>query len=375
MKINVVEFCSFSNIYNDKLCEGLSLDCYFSSSYKIHKITISEERKLFNRDLDQNRYSTFSPFKKILYWINFAKYIQSKYAFNECQDVVNVQYVDFYMLVFYKYFKKNFKKVILTFWGSDLLRQNKVKLRMLYPLFILSDFITFETEDMKEKFIELFGVKFNSKFRLLRFGLSTLEAIDKCSADDISDFTKKYGINNKKRIVSIGYNRSKQQQHISVIDSMINMVDYSSILFILPWNYGEVDAEYKNTIESKLYGKYDYLFIEDRLSDREIAVLRIITDIMIQVQTTDSLSASMLETLYAGNQVITGKWLPYTGIQKMGLKMTVVDSVSQCGSAMQENLKNPLSSEEICYNKQCVYRLSSWSENIREWVELYKKQR
>ncbi len=50
---------------------------------------------------------------------------------------------------------------------------------------------------------------------------------------------------------------------------------------------------------------------------------------MIQLQATDSFSSSMRETLYAGNIVITGDWLPYGTLDEKGVFMLKVSSVEE----------------------------------------------
>lgn len=372
MNIKVVEFCTFPNIYNDKLCDELKKEEEFRKKYEIYKIVLSEERKDYEEKVSHKKYVNMSPFGKMIYWSKFQTYIQQKYKFDKNNDIVNVQYVDFYMLVFYRYFKNNFKKVVLTFWGSDLLRQKENKLKLLFLLFKLANNITFETEDMKDRFVALFHGRFIDKLCLLRFGLSSLDNIDKCSDEDVLKFSNKYGLDTKKHIVVVGYNRSKQQQHLGVIKSIIGKVNSTSIQYVLPWNYGEEDGFYEQEIRELLDGKCDYLFIKERLEDIEVAALRKTTDVLIQVQTTDSLSASMLETLYAGNQVITGSWLPYANIQSMGITMTLIDNVNQCDFALEGCIKQPLSVQEVNVNRQCIYKLSSWSVNLKFWLDIYR---
>ena len=75
--------------------------------------------------------------------------------------------------------------------------------------------------------------------------------------------------------------------------------------------YG-LTAEYLNQIIDHLKKTgLSYIILSDFLTKKEVAKLRLITDIAINISISDAYSASVQEQIYAENIVITGNWLPY----------------------------------------------------------------
>jgi glycosyltransferase involved in cell wall biosynthesis len=108
------------------------------------------------------------------------------------------------------------------------------------------------------------------------------------------------------------------------------------------------------------------------MNDREVAFLRLSSDIMIQVQNTDSFSSSMREHLYAGNVVITGDWLPYETLDKKGCFMLKVSDVDLVGEKLVYAINNLDSLKKRCQgNPEIIWELSSWENNIDSWCNLY----
>ena len=60
-----------------------------------------------------------------------------------------------------------FLKTVISFWGSDLLRQSDRRLKMMKLLFRKSDVISFETEQISKIFQEKVGHSFDKKIRLV----------------------------------------------------------------------------------------------------------------------------------------------------------------------------------------------------------------
>lgn len=368
----IVQLCSFKNVYNEKLRDELKNNVSFIKKYDLYYIEFDSEREDFARTKYKKRYGDLSRLNKLLFWVRFNKYWKKKYIFDKSIDIVNIQYVDFRFLFILPWIVCNFRKIILTYWGSDLLRQTKSRLNLMFPLFCCSHIITFETEDMERLFTRLTKSRFKSKYRRLRFGLSMLYEIDACTEEDISKFYYKFHIDKNKKVIVIGYNRSKEQNHKKVISSLLKCCDMEELLLVIPWTYGVNDLKYRNEIEEIMNEHCNYIFIDERLTDREVAVLRKVTSVLIQVQTTDSLSASMLETLYAGNSVLTGGWLPYNEIEKLGLTLFKVKNIDECGRALNGIIDEDLTEKEIEKNKHVVDIYSSWESNLKIWMDIYR---
>lgn len=301
---------------------------------------------------------------------NLRKLLQ-KYGFNPDDDIAHINFVDFRYLFCVPYFRKNFKKYVIYFWGSDLYRQHKVLLKLMKPLYKNASNICFETPKIADDFHKIIP-QFREKDYFLRFGLPILDEIDNANNEEIESFKTKFNIPSDKKIVVIGYNGRKEQQHINVVQNLTNDVIAKSF-FIFPWTYGDASQEYVDALENLCKEKkLSYIFIKQRLSDSEIACLRYITDILVQVQTTDAFSASMLETLYAGKKVVTGNWLPYDILYENSVKMTAVSTADEGGSVLEKVIGTELSENEKMTNKQAVSKLCKWENCIEMWKGLYK---
>ncbi|RAM60363.1 hypothetical protein DS67_06200 [Mesotoga sp. SC_4PWA21] len=134
-------------------------------------------------------------------------------------------------------------------------------------------------------------------------------------------------------------------------------------------------SEYKNRIAKLLNESgLNHLLFSNFMRDEEVALLRVASEIMIQVQKTDSLSSSMRESLFAGNIVITGDWLPYDTLDEKGVFMLKVSSVDEVGEKLVYALNNLDSLKEKCKkNPEIIWELSTWEKNIQSWIDMYEE--
>lgn len=373
--IRIIQLETFSSIYNTSLQENLCKDNYFINHYNLIRLNLEEMKRDFEVKKRVLRYENNNLLLKFLYLVRFNHYCLDQYKYLN-DSIINIQFVSFQYIFLLPFLKKYFSKIVLTVWGSDLLRIRNIESLLLKPLYNNCDVITVETEDIKKLLLEKFGKKIEKKITYARFGLSILDHIAQVTEKDINNFINKYNIDINKRIVVIGYNRIRQQNHIKVIQSIIdNNISKKEIFIIVPWTYGITDSNYRDEIEYLLKNRYDYIFLDDFLLNEETACLRKITDILIQVQTTDSLSGTMLETLYAGKTVITGKWLPYDEIIRKGIFMYTVNNIEDCGKQLFYALNHPISHTRKIINQQIIYNYSSWRTNISNWINAFQYQK
>ncbi len=369
-KVQIVYLFSHRGIY-DTAINKLHLMKGIQEKYEYNCIYYDEIAGRFYRDKER-RGILYRVYNMIRLFFEFNYYFERNYSFDNSRDILSIQYVSFMYILLFPYMKRNFRKVILSYWGSDLYRQKNWKLKCLFPLLKLSDKITFETDEVKKDFIKVFGNKYDNKIEIVRFGNSVLEDIDDIKEKEVEAFTKKYNINNRKKIVVIGYSRIPEHQHIAVVESIIRAcIDSENIILLFPWTYGICRQGYKQEIIDILNDQYEYTFLEKRLTEREIACLRYITDIMVQVQTTDSLSFSMLETLYARRKVVTGRWLPYKWLYEKGVYMHSVNKVSEVGEKIQDALCES-ADNKFEKNREIVGKLLKWENVVEQWVALYE---
>lgn len=367
----VVQFVSVTSVYNIGLQKELLQCPEFTDRFENECINLEDTMRDYEKSLGIGDYSKLSMIRKLFYWIGMNRYLLSKYGYLK-KSVVDIQYVSVFYVMLLPFISATFDRIVLSFWGSDLLRQGKLILFLLRMLIRRSSAITFPTSDMADSFREKFGNRYDDRIHVIRFGNYFLDDLDASGDDEVDVFVKKYGIDTSKTVVAVGYNRFCQHRHIEAINSFIeNRISCDRVFIIVPWTYGPRDDEYKERVETVLKGNYEYAFLTERLSDPELVALRKITDIQVIVQTTDGLNATMLETMYAGGEVIIGSWLQYKDIYERGINMWKVDNVKDTGAVLARVLDSPMSEEKRKFNKELIRQLYSWKEVIKDWVALY----
>jgi hypothetical protein len=111
----------------------------------------------------------------------------------------------------------------------------------------------------------------------------------------------------------------------------------------------------------------NFIIFEEYMTDLMVARLRKATDIYVNLQVTDMLSGAMQEHIYAGNQVITGKWLAYQELKDIGANFHEVYSIEELPSLIIQCKKN-LNEKKM---QDAIYCLSSWNKVIDGWENVF----
>lgn len=267
------------------------------------------------------------------------------------------------------------KKLLLSFWGSDILRENKAN-KTVRKAIKASYGVVISTSEINEKFHVLYGDEFDSKIRRAYYGSNVIELID--GITDLDDIKKKLGIDTNKIVISIGYNKMIQQQHLKVLDEIISLpVEIrNKIHLVLRLTYGNGDEDYvasiKNTVSKT--GCSSTVF-ESFLTDKEVAEITAVTDIFIHAQTTDARSASMCEHLYAKCLVVNPSWIEYSDLKDsvFYLRFNSFDELSTIITDNLVNKNNSLYKDKLSANTDAIYSLCSWDCFVPGWRKIYSE--
>lgn len=261
------------------------------------------------------------------------------------------------------------QKLITTIYGSDFYRQGKLTKKIQKLIYQKSSCITFTNPLTQQSFLDYYN-DFRDKSVVCRFGLGTLDFIDKNRNIPKSEIKKELGYSQDKTIVTCGYNASTAQQHEKIIKEILKLPQeiLDNIQFIFPMTYGDMThkEKIKNILKSTIL---DYIVLENYLYGDKNANIKLASDIMINILTSDSFSGSMQEFLYAKNIVITGSWLPYELFDNEGIIYEKIDSLSALHSKISEVLNRDFTLDK---NIKIINNLSSWNNNIKSWIEVYK---
>lgn len=335
---------------------------YFRRLYSISMPTVNNKNRLQKRIFQY-------------YYLNVIKDVISQL---EDYDVIHIHYVNPMYRFLINNLKKKTSKLYVTLWGSDYYRISDVKKRQLKSLYDKVDKITFTNKSMEKEFLDYYNDYFE-KVEVHRFGLKTLDEIKKLHSDTRieekkREFKEKYNIPEKKYIVTCGYNASPGQQYEEMIKALEKIKDkkLKNLVFLFPMSYG--DDAYRNKVINLLgKSKINSRVLLEYFENEETALFRMISDIMINVQVTDQLSGSMQETLFAGNIVINGSWLPYGILKNKKIYFEEVDKIDQLSDKIEYCIENieTLKKKNI-NNARGIWSISSWEKNRQSWNYLYR---
>jgi glycosyltransferase involved in cell wall biosynthesis len=267
------------------------------------------------------------------------------------------------------------KKIKITLWGSDFYGAEKERIEKQRTLFGLVGCIQVATPQMCIDLLDKFP-EYNSKIKFAHFGIQQFEYINKFSVpEELHKYRYDFRIPEKKVTIACGYNGSWSQQHSSIIDSISGLLPEfkESVFLILHMSYGST-LKYRNEIADLLEKTgVSYKLIDKSLTEEEVAKLRLITDIAINISISDAYSASIQEHIFAGSIVIAGNWLPYNFMKDEGIYFieTDLNDLTEEISDCIKNLENHKC--RTVGNNEKIYNLSSWDKSIKAWCEIFKE--
>lgn len=242
-------------------------------------------------------------------------------------------------------------------------------------LFMLSDVINVGNVLMKKDFISIYP-QFEDKTVMVSYGLSQVELLndimDGKVNPDLSFLSKEA---QGKIVVTIGYSGRAWHQHFYIIDAIEKLpIEMKNKLFLLlPMTYSN-EMHYTGYLYDRLNkSKITFQILTERLPLLQNLSMRMISDVVINWQVDDALSASISEHLMAGSVLIAGNWLPYKLFRDYGayLHDTTFENLSTTILKVLNNLKEE--KEKCKVNRQILYTFSSWKFKGEASLNLYKK--
>lgn len=337
----------------------------FYPNYEFH---IASNVKLDNED---------SPYDKVIL-INYNRKkniisellkVNSQINNMEMYDYIHIHSANLFWLPFIKTLKKKCKKIILTYYGSDFYRANKYK-KFLFKFYnSLVDTISFTSKRMKDDVSRY--IKNDKISRIVPFGISILDYIDRSLLKDKEDLKESMGIPKDNIVITVGYNATKQQRHIRILEIIERALCTDiGVTILLPLNYG--DKEYRVKLHNDLERfNMNIKTYDDFLAGEDIADLRVVSDIMIHMQDSDQFSASIVEYLYAGNILLNGSWIDYKELKEWGIYYKEIDSFDNLSSVLQETIKNYSFEKSKINSKEILKAKLGWNSVCELWNALY----
>lgn len=350
----------FINYLNSEGYKVVALDIWSFNFYNEEKIIYNLVPKVFKGFFSR-------AYKRI-----FRKKVISKYILSG--DIVDIQWCGHYYAKYMDVIKAKNVKIFASLFGSDLYRNNNTNRLVQRKIFEVADKIVMGV-NMQEAFDEHFP-GLSSKILFAQFGSKRLDMIDEqAKKKKNSNLKKKFNISDSKIVVTIGYSSKKEQQHLIFLKVLksIEPTLKDKLFLIFPLTYGvKKESQYYVKLKKEIKKlEIDYVCFESRLSDEELIDTRLISDITVNLQTTDALSSSIKEAIAAENILLVGKWLPYQIYEELGIYI-IRSEINNFEESFRDILKNFDYHKEKCkQNKELVLKFASWKHLIKQFISNY----
>lgn len=314
----------------------------------------------------------------------FIESIREKAFFIRNDNFVSYDTFHFHYLQ-YSYLRKVFfvpknKKIVCSFWGSDLMRTSDTfNHYFVKKVLNRATLITCQTMEMREIVLSKFGRNLLDKVQVVQFPIDdkVFQGIDAQVSDAkaLSQFKHTFGYSDAKLNVQIGHNANPQNNHLQIIDALANCKEKDKLHLFVHLGYGISDSEkpsYTNELESALKSSgISYTVSEAFFTHDTLVFSRLAADLFIHTPVSDALSATMTEMLYAGSVVVSGSWLPYKTFRKIGLHYHEIDTFYEISEVVNAVLANYSIEKQACVqNKKPIKNYFFRNEIIQMWAEI-----
>lgn len=314
-------------------------------------------------------------FYKIKYLGQFIKAIDFKHDL-EClasqhkkYDAILILWVFPQNILAASSYKKLSNNIILIPLGSDVLRISKLSRLALRPFYRKADYVVLPETGFRQKIKKYFKIQ-DSKIVNIGFGTDMIDII---TENNISkeESKKQLGITNK-FVITIGYNASEAQNHFAVIKEIdkIRAKLPKNLLLIFPMSYPSTPTHvaYRTQIKEYLNSKkYEFIMLENYLSEEDLLLYRKCTDIFIHAQSTDASCASIQEYLLVNCLVLNAAWLQYPQLEKYEKPYFTFNSFENIGECLIKAINTPNKPQISQQLREEIYQ-RGWKSEIKLWV-------
>lgn len=360
--IKVLVFCTWYSVYTKQLIENMS------RRYQDIEFSLITINKKYKDEI------TASQLKHIYFFV-------SNYELKDIleqiprYDVAQLLWIEPVWAFFDELIRSKVKRLNLNVGGSDFYRAGKAELDFKKKLIASADKVTAETEGTIQEFSEYYKKEAGGKMGFLPFGVEVLDFIKLNMNREKNEIKRKLNIPLDKIVITCGHNAIKEHQHLKIIEAISQLREdvKEQIVCVFRMTYPNGREEYIESVRNRLEESgLDYLLVTEFMDFQLMAECALTSDIMIHVQTTDQLSSTMLEEMYAGSIVIAGSWLPYQSLHEMGIYFLDVDEIPDITAVLNDVITNIGEYKERCrQNADIVWKHSSWDELAPRWRALW----
>jgi hypothetical protein len=338
-----------------------------------------KQRMLLNCNTNERKYfikkNILFDSSKIYLLINFFVFFYFLKKFRDSFDVCQVLYVREEQLLLYGLMRKFTKKLILSFYGTDINRRNFIK-NIFQKLIRDADAITVTNFFSLEKRGDFYGEIDKNKIHQIMFPQVRLCNYSNKDYSYKKTAKIKMGLDINKKVIVLGTNGSPNEQHVKVLRALIiNKELVERIFLIIPLSYAG-NSEYYSEIKNILYQNLknnNYLLIERYLSEEEVLDMRFAADYLLNFRKWDQLASSIAESFMAYCEVISGSWLPYRYYDNEGLTIHYVDEIDSLSKKLVQLIYSEKERIEILQkNRELIETIMDVDKQLKDWHNFYK---
>lgn len=265
-------------------------------------------------------------------------------------------------------------QVIAYFCGSDILRVENIKLLFLRHNLRKVNQVIFESESVEQGYQRKIKAHKFVTTELIHLGITVFEKIDGLRQNK-EEIKLEFGIPKAAKTVCVGYNGNPAQQHLEVI-KQINLLpkeEKEDIYLILPMTYGS-SLEYIELVSNAAHSTgCNHLVLKSFMNNETMAKLHCLTDIFINAQITDGLSASVLESIYAGATLLNASWLVYPEFKKWNISYVAFESIGDLPDKILSVLHRDVR-RNIETNHAILGTKMSWKTTASQWGKILDRR-
>jgi len=277
------------------------------------------------------------------------------------------------------WFAKANANILVSYYGSELLRSDERSLHLQEILLRRADHITIATEYLRKRFTEIYQGRYLQKLQKLGYGTKNADIMQQAlSCSGKADCKKENGLPMDRLCIFCGYNGNPAQRHLEIIRELSTLPEEirRKIHLVFHCAYALTET-YREKLERCLAesGLPGTILTEFK-TGAPLARLRMCTDIMLNLQSTDAISASMLECLEAGAVVIKGDWLVYPELEARNTYLLSIFSMNQLASTITDVVERfSYYQQQTKLNRGILRELLSWSAKRDDWLQMIRNKR
>jgi len=344
---------------------------------------------------DLKKFTKVEIFKAIVkpgFWFSFLKSFKLKdsirYALLLAQlqpivakaNVVCFHNLSNHILQLLQFIPEN-KKLVLSFWGSDLFRNNidysyAIQAKALQK----ASNIIVHSPEMRLIALSKFGWQFEEKIEPILstdFSVALQMYIDnkKYAHKYLSSFKRKHNIPENKTVVVVGHSAHDIDNHLLIIPQLakLGMAVKEKCSFVFPMTYGNVN-NYINEVKAscQMHG-LPHIILDEFMSNEDAVELKFASEILVRLSKCDAFSLSLCETLAAGNIVIAATWLPYGNLRAFDVFYKEISNFENLPHTLTELLTHKEKYRQLCGdNGQKILDFYHSQNSIEQLANIYR---